>query len=164
MAATCRYNGWTSELDKREVIVSMSEMNDFQRLLQAAAMQTEPQRLLFVFVRTELPDDHEPRQAQRFHAGLGGALLPIMYVDKAPGELTTFEDLVAESRQMGENWQLVVAGALAGRGGRPPSTEQTDSAARGMIETIRAGGDLSRFLAFDRHGDPLRFVSPSQHP
>lgn len=148
--------------DRHEAMAPMTDMNDFQRLLQTATMQTEPQRLLFVFARTELPDDYDARQAQRFHAGQGGALLPVMYAAKAPDELTTFEDLLTESRQMGEDWQLVLVGALAGRGGRPPTAEQTDSAARRMIETIRSGGDLSRFLAFDRHGDSLRFVSPSQ--
>ncbi|HCT26320.1 MAG TPA: ribonucleotide reductase subunit alpha, partial [Stenotrophomonas sp.] len=40
-------------------------MNDFQQLLHAAAQQAEPQRLLFVFVRAELPESPTDDQRDR---------------------------------------------------------------------------------------------------
>jgi hypothetical protein len=74
----------------------------FQNLLQAARMQHEPQQMLFVFARKELPEDASPEEKQRFENGQGGVMTPIMYVDKKPTELETFADLVKESRQMGQ--------------------------------------------------------------
>ena len=41
--------------------------------------------LLFVFAGAELPDDATPEQRQRFAEGAGGALVPLMCVDKVAG-------------------------------------------------------------------------------
>ncbi len=60
-------------------------ISSFDDLLQAARAQPEPQRLLFVFAGVELPDDPTANQRQRFEAGQGGALVPLMCVDKRPG-------------------------------------------------------------------------------
>ena len=46
----------------------------------------------------ELPEDCTPEQRERFAAGDGGALVPLMCVDKTSDELTTFAALVEESR------------------------------------------------------------------
>ena len=64
------------------------DISSFDDLLQAARMQPEPQRLLFVFAAVELPDDATPAQRARFEAGQGGALVPLMCVDKRPEEIT----------------------------------------------------------------------------
>src|SRR3569833_112375 len=98
----------------------MDQASHFQQLLQAAAAQPEPQRLLFVFAGAELPDHPTPAQRERFTAGRGGALAPQMCVDKAPGDLADFDALVAESRLAGPPWQVVFAAALSGAEGRPP--------------------------------------------
>jgi len=71
----------------------------FNDLLRAARQQPEPQRLLFVFAQAVLPDDSTPEQRAGFEAGQGGALTPLMSVDKTPEELGTFAALVEESRQ-----------------------------------------------------------------
>ena len=47
----------------------------FDDLLRAAREQHEPQRLLFVFANSVLPDDSTPEQRARFQAGEGGAFL-----------------------------------------------------------------------------------------
>ncbi|MGD8709663.1 MAG: ribonucleotide reductase subunit alpha [Ectothiorhodospiraceae bacterium] len=135
----------------------MTEIVDFQSFLQAAAEQPDPQRLLFLFLKTGLPEDYDEQQAARYHAGQGGALLPVMYVDKTPDELSSFEALAEESRHMGEEWQIVLVAALAGNGGNPPSPEHADEAMKAMVKTVHAGGDLSAYLAFDRNGELLRF-------
>src|SRR5215207_1626424 len=77
----------------------MTSPSQFELLLQAAASQPEPQRLLFVFAAAELPADASAAQRARFEAGQGGALTPLACVDKAVGDLSSFEALVAESRR-----------------------------------------------------------------
>ena len=74
-------------------------ISSFDDLLRAARQQPEPQRLLFVFAQAVLPDDSTPEQRAGFEAGQGGALTPLMSVDKTPEELGTFAALVEESRQ-----------------------------------------------------------------
>jgi len=69
----------------------------FEDLLLSARQQADAQRLLFVFARSELPDDCTAEQRQRYEAGMGGALVPLMEVDKMPEELSAFSQLVEES-------------------------------------------------------------------
>ena len=135
----------------------MSEIVDFDSFLSAARSSGEPQRLLFVFVEAALPDDASEVERARFEAGMGGNLLPKMYVDKAPEEVEGFAALAEESAAMEADWHMVLAAALVGPDGRPPSQAEVDEAFNGIIRTIHAGGDLSRLLAFDRSGDPLMF-------
>ncbi|MCS4505483.1 hypothetical protein KBTX_02063 [wastewater metagenome] len=135
----------------------MNAITDFASFLQAARAQPEPQRLLFVCLRVELPEDHDEGQAARYRAGRGGALLPVMYVDRRPEEVESFEALVEESRAQGERWQILLAAALAGRDGRPPSDAETDEQLKAMVRTVHAGGDLTPYLAFDSNGEALRF-------
>ena len=60
----------------------MMTISSFDDLLLQARQQAEPQRLLFVFSGAELPDDATAQQRARFEAGAGGALTPLMCVDK----------------------------------------------------------------------------------
>ena len=134
----------------------MTQSSHFQQLLQAAAAQPEPQRLLFVFAAAELPDDATPAQRARFAAGEGGTLTPLMCVDKAPHELAGFAALRAESQQAGPPWQVVFAAGLGGRNGQPPSEAQIDTALEAMVEAVRTGS-FGRFAAYDPNGDPVEF-------
>jgi hypothetical protein len=134
----------------------MTPLPHFQQLLQAAREQPQPQRLLFVFATAELPDDATPAQQARFEAGGGGALAPIMCVDKAPDELAGFDALLRESRQAGPPWQVVFAAALAGADGRPPAKDRIETALQMMVDGVR-GGAVSRFAAYDGSGAPLQF-------
>ena len=65
----------------------MMNITQFADLLVAARAQEEPQRLLLVFAAAELPKDATPEEAQRFANGEGGALKPVLGVDKLPQEL-----------------------------------------------------------------------------
>lgn len=134
----------------------MNEPSHFQRLLEAAALEREPQRLLFVFAAAELPEDASPAQRERFAAGQGGHLLPQLCVDKAPAELDSFEALRVESAHAGLPWQLVFAAALAGRAGQPPAQPQIEQALQTMVERVRTGR-FEGLLALDRDGQALRF-------
>jgi len=131
------------------------EIASFDDLLHAARQQGEPQRLLFVFASAALPDDATAEQREQFQAGTGGELTPLMCVAKAAEELTGFDSLIDESRQFGNEWAIVFAAALSGRGGRAPDAAETDAALQGMVESIRVGS-LASFIPFDRHGEPLR--------
>jgi hypothetical protein len=128
----------------------------FDDLLRAARDQPEPQRLLFVFAKAVLPDDSTPEQRARFEAGQGGALTPVMSVDKAPEELGAFDALVEESRQYGEDWAIVFVASLSGRGGRAPTSKDADKPLQRMIEFIKAGS-FGAFIPFDRQGQPMLF-------
>jgi hypothetical protein len=126
----------------------------FDDLLQAARLQAEPQRLLFVFTSAELPQDSTPAQRAHFQSGQGGALVPMMCVDKAPDELKTFADLVDESSQFGGAWSIVFAAALSGMAGVAPSSATAEKALQRMVDAIKAG-TLGTFIPFDRQGQPV---------
>lgn len=127
----------------------------FDDLLQAARAQPEPQRLLFVFTGVELPEDSSPVQRERFEAGQGGALVPLMCVDKRPEELTSFAALVQESRQFGHHWGLVFAAALSGSVNRAPTTEDAEEPLQRMVESIKQGR-IDAFIPFDPQGQPVQ--------
>jgi hypothetical protein len=133
----------------------MTQIPHFQQLLEAAAAQPAPQRLLFVFAAAELPSDATPAQRERFAAGRGGALTPLMCVDKAPDELADFAALLAESRRAGPPWQVVFAAGLSGRDGQPPAKAQIDGALESMVEGVRMGS-VGRFAAYGPTGDLLQ--------
>ena len=135
----------------------MDNISHFDLLLRAAAEEPEPQRLLFVFATAELPEDATPEQRQRFAAGGGGTLSPLMCVDKGTDELASFGDLVAETRAAGPPWQVVFAAGLSGRNGQSPSTEQVEHALEKMVERVR-GGMIQGLLALDPSGEALHFV------
>ena len=131
-------------------------ISSFDDLLRAAREQSEPQRLLFVFANAVLPDDSTPEQRVRFEAGQGGALTPLMSVDKAPEELGTFAALVEESRQFGHDWAIVFVASLSGRDGRAPTSKEADQSLQRMIESIKTGL-FDSFIPFDRQGQPMLF-------
>jgi hypothetical protein len=137
-------------------LAGMTSPSHFELLLQAAASQPEPQRLLFVFAGAELPADATPAQRERFEAGQGGALTPLACVDKAANDFATFDALVAESRHASPPWQVVFIAGLAGKGGKPPSPAQVDSALQTMVENVRAGR-FGGYLALGPDGEPLTF-------
>lgn len=131
-------------------------ISSFDDLLAAARQQAEPQRLLFVFAGAELADDSTPAQRAAFEAGEGGALVPLMTVDKTAQELTGFAALEAEARQFGRDWVIVFVAALAGRAGIAPHAEDVTRMLDQMMESIRQGR-LSAYIPFDRQGQPVQF-------
>lgn len=126
----------------------------FDDLLRAAREQAEPQRLLFVFAGAVLPEDSTPEQRARFEAGEGGALEPLMSVDKTADELGSFDALVEEAQQFGKSWAVVFVAALSGRNGRAPTSNDADAPREQMISSIKAGL-LRAYLPFDTQGTAL---------
>lgn len=131
------------------------EISSFDDLLQAARSQHEPQRLLFVFTGVELPDDATPAQQADFAAGHGGALVPLMCVDKQPDEITSFAALAQESSQFGHDWRMVFVAALSGTLNQAPTTEDAQAPLQRMVDAIKQG-QLRAFIPFDRNGVPVQ--------
>lgn len=127
----------------------------FDDLLMAAGAQPAPQRLLFVFVSIELPDDATPAERAGFERGEGGALVPQMCVDKTPDELTSFEQFKQEAGQMGSAWGMVFAAALSGKAGRAPSSQDAEKPLQDMVEAIRMG-QLQTFIPFNPQGEAVQ--------
>jgi hypothetical protein len=130
-------------------------IENFNDLLQAARSQALPQRLLFVFADVELPDDCTQQERAQFEAGQGGALVPKMCVDKAPDELESFDTLVAEATQFGQNWGMVFAAAMSGTALKPPTSADADKPLQAMVEAIKQG-KISAYIPFDKSGMPVR--------
>lgn len=137
-------------------VTKIMMLSDFNDLLRASAQQTEPQRLLFVFVKADLPESPTADQHARHNSGEGGTLSPVLCVDKAPGEIPSFSALVAESARTGLIWDLVFIAALDGRAGIPPSSDEAAQPLRLMVNAVN-DGQISRFAAFDRDGTPVQF-------
>lgn len=131
------------------------EITRFEDLLAASRAQSQPQRLLFVFAAVELPDDPTAEQQAGFARGEGGALVPQMCVDKAPDEINSFSDLVAEAAQFGKPWGIVFAAALSGRAGAVPTTADADQPLERMIEAIQ-GGRFDGYIPFDPQGQAVQ--------
>lgn len=135
----------------------MTHGSHFTQLLETAAAQSQPQRLLFVFAGAELPDRPTPEQRRRFQAGRGGALSPLMCVDKAPAELADFETLAAESRRAGPPWQVVFAASLPGVDGQPPKAGMIEAALEKMVSSVLFGM-VGQFAAFNARGEPIQIA------
>lgn len=80
-----------------------------------------------------------------------------MYVDKTLAELSSFSALVAESQQMGQNWQIVFVAALSGRNGVLPSSTEAQATLEMMAKSVQMGA-ISNFLAYDRDGNSVKFL------
>jgi hypothetical protein len=123
-------------------------ISNFDDLLAAAQQQPEPQRLLLVFAAAELPADSTPEQAARFEAGQGGALVPLMCVDKTLQELVSFASLTEEASQFGQSWALVFVAGL-------PDGRDVEAPLQRMVEDIKAGA-LGQYLPFNTAGEAVR--------
>ena len=139
------------------------DISSFDDLLRAARAQPEPQRLLFVFAGVELPDDATPEQRERFQAGQGGALVPLMCVDKRPDELASFSSLIQEStrflpelgNESGNKWGMVFVAAMSGSLDRMPSSKDAEAPLDAMVEAIKRG-DHGAYIPFDSQGNVVR--------
>lgn len=132
------------------------DIQSFNDLLNAAKAQAEPQRLLFVFVSAELPEDATDGEKQRHAQGQGGSLRPVLCVDKLPAEVADFASLRAESERTEMQWDLVFAAGLSGRGGHAPSTDEAEQPLKMMVGAIETGS-IGNFIAFDRQGESVSF-------
>ena len=132
-------------------------IQSFDDLLQAARAQGEPQQLLFVFAGAKLPDNASAAQRAQFEAGEGGALAPLMCVDKLASDLADFDALASEAAQAGPPWAIVFTAALSGRNGLQASSADTDAALQRMVDAVKSGR-LDGLLPFNRAGLPVQLA------
>jgi hypothetical protein len=135
----------------------MIEITNYKSLLTVGRHQSDPQRFLFVFLQAFLSDDHDDEDKKRFQSGQGGELKTIMCVDKNLSDLTNFADLVTESKQMEQEWSMVLVACLSGENGNFPTSEEAEEPLKLMVQAVQNGGDLSKYLAFDKQGDLIQF-------
>ena len=135
----------------------MDTLTPFEHLLAAAAAQPDPQVLLFVFASAGLPDGATPDPQAHLGHGTGRELAPLMCVEKTLDELSTFDELAAESRGVGPDWQVVFAAGLPGRNGKPPEGRAVSAALKTMVERVKRGA-VDGLLALSNTGDTLKFV------
>lgn len=134
------------------------DIEHFDDLLRLARAQPERQRLLLVFAGAELPEDATAEQRARFERGEGGALAPLMCVDKLPEQVDSFAALQAEAGAMepaGQPWCLLLAAALSGTPQVAPPEREAGRVLDRMVEAVRAGMP-GPWLAFDRGGRPVQ--------
>ncbi len=131
-------------------------ISSFDDLIMASQMQDDPQRLLFVFAGIELPDDCTPEQLAGFEAGEGGALVPLMCVDKSPSEIVNFKALAEEASTLAQPWRIVFVAAMSGIRGVAPSSADAETPLQRMEEAIRQGS-FSNFIPFDHEGQTVVF-------
>jgi len=137
--------------------MSSDLLSGFSDLLEVARRQPQPQRLLFVLVRVDLPESPTAAQRERHARGEGGTLAPVLCVDKSPDEIASFTALAEESASAGgSGWDLMFVAALAGRAGIAPTADEATRGLRMMVEAIE-GGQVTRFAAFDREGAAVAF-------
>lgn len=129
-------------------------ISSYSDLIAETRNQSDPQRLLFVFCRAELPDEASAEEKAAFERGEGGALTPVVCVDKAPHEVPDFEVLTKESRETGQSWDVVFVAAMSGRGGIAPTTDETQQPMTMMVESIRLG-HISNYLPLDPTGNAI---------
>jgi hypothetical protein len=129
-------------------------ISSFDDLLNQSRAQATPQRLLMVFAHADLPDDATPAQRERFRNGQGGALVPVMCVDKTPQELRDFAQLAQDSKQFGKDWSMVFVSAMSDVIGLPPGSDAAEKPLQRMVESIQAGA-LANMIPFDRQGQAV---------
>lgn len=129
-------------------------ISNYTDLITTAQTQAEPQRLLFVFCRAELPDEPSEQEKTAFQKGEGGALNPVICVDKPLSEAEDFEALVAESLHTGQLWDVLFVAAMSGRGGSMPSTDEAQQPLTMMVESIRMG-HLGNYLTLNASGEAI---------
>lgn len=127
-------------------------ITSYEDLILAAMSQPEPQRLLFVMARSELPEGYSQEQQQNFENGSGGVLSPVLCVDKLPGEVMHFHELVKESERTGQNWDITFVSSMAGHDGFPPQAEEADQYLQLMVNKINSGM-IAEYLTFNRSGE-----------
>jgi hypothetical protein len=101
-----------------------------------------------------LPEDASDQERAAFERGEGGALTPVLCVDKTPEEAANFDALVAESKATGQDWDMLFVAAMSGRGGVAPSSDEAQQPLTMMVESIRLG-HIGHYLPLNRQGQAV---------
>jgi hypothetical protein len=130
-------------------------ISSYEDLLNAANLQAKPQRMLFVFAHAELPGDSTKDQQEQFKARRGGALMPVMCVDKLASARPGFATLVEESRHTGKDWDIVFVACMDGISADVTESVEAEEPLKEMVKSIQVGS-IGNYLAFNRDGEMVR--------
>ena len=131
-------------------------IENYPQFIAMATSQAEPQRLLFVLAKMQLPKEATAEQQARFEQGEGGYLEPVLCVDKLPDEVRDFSAFVAESKQTELEWDVAFITSMDGRAGFPPNSDEAVQPLKLMVQRIEAG-QVANFLAVNKAGELLQF-------
>ena len=124
----------------------------FKELLAMAKEQTEPQRLLFLFARTEGNNPKKNKKMQKGH------IEPVMCVDKLPEEIANFDALIKEADSVESNWQMVFVAGLSGKKGIAPTPEAAEPYLNKMTNDVVSGQNIASYVVMDRAGKPIELM------
>jgi len=130
-------------------------ISSYEDLLNAANAQSEPQRMLFVFTKAELPGEPTPGQQEQYKARKGGALKPVMVVDKLASARVSFASLVEESRHTGQEWEIVFVACMSAKSADATESVEAEEPLKEMVKSIQVGS-IGNYLAFNRDGEMVR--------
>ncbi|SHE75594.1 hypothetical protein SAMN04487965_0583 [Microbulbifer donghaiensis] len=125
--------------------------SNFQKLIEAAQNQPQPQRLLFLLAKAERNNNPKKSTAK-------GAITPVMCVDKLPEELSSFADFIAEADGIDTSWNMILIAGLNGENGQAPTTEEAEPLLNKMANDLMQGQDLSRYLILDREENQIEMM------
>ncbi|MCC5826560.1 ribonucleotide reductase subunit alpha [Alkalimonas sp.] len=128
----------------------------YSQFIEMAYHQAEPQRLLFVLTKMQLPKDATPEQQARFEQGEGGYLESVLCVDKLPEDVRDFAAFVEESKQTELDWDIAFISSMEGRAGFAPNSDEAVQPLKLMVQRIEAG-QVANFLAVNKQGELLQF-------
>lgn len=131
------------------------KISNYEDLLNAANAQAKPQRMLFVFTKAELPGESTRDQQEQFKARKGGALMPVMCVDKLASARVNFTTLLEESRHTGKDWDIVFVACMSGKSADVTESAEAEEPLKEMVKSIQVGS-IGNYLAFNRDGEMVR--------
>lgn len=126
--------------------------SNFQKLVNAAKSQSEPQRLLFLLAKSERENKARKSRAR-------GTITPIACVDKLPEELSTIKKFVSEADQINSDWDMIFIAGMNGSEGKAPTTEEAEPLLNKMANDLMGGQDLSRYLILTRDDQQVELMS-----
>lgn len=130
-------------------------ISNYQDLLNAANSQAKPQRMLFVFTKAELPGEHTKGQQEEFEARKGGALMPVMCVDKLASGRVSFATLLEESSHTGKDWDIVFVACMNSKSAVATESDEAEKPMEEMVKSIQVGS-IGNYLAFNCGGEMVR--------
>ena len=123
----------------------------FKELLDMTNEQEQPQRLLFLFAKTDA--------GKKKKNYMSGHVEPVMCVDKLPAELSSFDALVKEADGISKEWDFMFIAGLSGSEGKAPSEDDAEPYLNKMSNDIADGQDLGRYVVLDRKEQPIEIAA-----
>lgn len=123
----------------------------FKELLDMTNEQEQPQRLLFLFAKTDA--------GKKQKNYMSGHVEPVMCVDKLPTELSSFDALIKEADSISKEWDFMFIAGLSGSDGKAPSEDDAEPYLNKMSNDIADGQDLARYVVLDRKEQPIEIAA-----